>query len=94
MLMASAIDYSAQGYAVVFDMASRQVWGVAFTIAGFALLWRRTRLTVAVACFVLVGWAVGLWAAYWTGDGTSPTAGLSWACIAALTWWAAGKSIA
>jgi hypothetical protein len=94
MLVASPADYSAQGYAVTFDMAPRWVWGLAFTVAGSALLARRTRLTVASACFVLVGWSAGLWTAYWTGDGTTPTAGLSWACIAALTWWAAGKQLA
>lgn len=91
MLLAGASDFSASGYAVVFDIMGRNWWGLLFVVSGLGLLVARSPITLGASVAVLFGWAVGLNAAYWTGDGTTPTAGLPWLCLGLLMLWAAGR---
>lgn len=91
LALASSDDYSASGYAVVLDIADRDVWGALFFVSGVALLVARHPLSLALCVGTLFAWALGLHAAYWTDDGTTPTAGLSWFVLGVLVLWSSGR---
>lgn len=84
LLTSPATSFTAVAYRQgPFLIADQRIWGLTFAAAGVVALSVRRTEAVIPLILVVAGWAVALMFAAFTQQTVSPTAGFSWALIAA-----------